>query len=376
MKEHLEQYVKQVKERHEFCGGNEQATKLALIAPLFSILGYDMADPRECKPEYKVDFGKGEKASTPVDWAFLINGTLAFFVEAKAAGAILKKYAEQLGMYFVKGQPHVKLGVYTNGLQWQFYTDLDTRHIMDKEPFLTWDVLEDAIPLAFLTILQRSQFNPANVRTFAATVKDQRRLMDVLNILLEPSPQFIEMAVKNPDRPIETGRLTQGRIEAWKPILRSAIEEWAKQCTLDKAINQGGSEGTGGGGSQHVFGRTYWESEASKGTLHTTDDLFKLVEEVQPKAKLNYTKYYIGLAIDGATHNFVAFKPQKASVIVRLKLPQGKEVDDQLKEGDFSTLPYHSQFGYLLKLGSVVNDKQRAVLLRLIRQAWEAFGRP
>src|SRR5713226_9117704 len=74
MKEQLEQHVKRVKELHELCCGNEQQTKQSLIAPLFAILGYDMTDPRECKPEYRMDFGKGERAATPVDWAFLING--------------------------------------------------------------------------------------------------------------------------------------------------------------------------------------------------------------------------------------------------------------------------------------------------------------
>jgi hypothetical protein len=87
VKEQLDKYIKQVKEWHEDCRGNEQQTKQSLIAPLFTILGYDMFDPRECKPEYRMDFGKGERAATPVDWAFLINGAFAFFVEAKEAGA-------------------------------------------------------------------------------------------------------------------------------------------------------------------------------------------------------------------------------------------------------------------------------------------------
>jgi hypothetical protein len=238
VKEQLEQFVKQVKERYEDCRGNEQATKQSLIAPLFSILGYDMADPRECKPEYKADFGKGQKASTPVDWAFLSGEIFSFFVEAKEVGAKLKKYAEQLGMYFGKGQPHAKLGIYTNGLEWQFYTDLDTSNVMDKEPFLTWQVLDGEIPLDFLTILQKSQYNPQLVRAFAERKHHQSLLVAELNYLLEPSPEFIRLAVKNPDRPIETGTLTQARIEAWKPILASVIQEWAKQYTLTMALQR------------------------------------------------------------------------------------------------------------------------------------------
>src|SRR5262249_35137599 len=157
-------YVKQVKEWHEECRGNEQATKASLIAPLFVHLGYNMQDPRECKPEYRMDFGKGEKAATPVDWAFLIDGAFVFFVEAKEAGARIATCSEQLGMYFGKQAriQSVKLAILTNGTQWHFFTDLKADNAMDVEPFFTWDVLRDdpAIALDLLTILQKSKFTP------------------------------------------------------------------------------------------------------------------------------------------------------------------------------------------------------------------------
>ena len=242
MKEQLELFVKRVKERYDDCRGNEQATKQSLIAPLFTILGYDMADPRECKPEYRMDFGKGEKAATPVDWAFLINGAFAFFVEAKEAGAKISKYPEQLGMYFGKqpGVKGVKLGILTNGTQWQFFTDLLNDNAMDTEPFFTWDVLKDdpALAVDILTILQKSEYNPQLVRAFAERKHHQSLLVAELNYLLEPSPEFVRLAVKNPERPIETGALTQARIEAWKPILASVIQEWAKQYTLKMALER------------------------------------------------------------------------------------------------------------------------------------------
>src|SRR5262249_13640978 len=156
----------------------------SLIVPLFALLGYDLADPRACKPEYRTDFGKGEKAATPVDWAFLIDGAFAFFVEAKEGGAKITKYAEQLGMYFAK-EPAVKLGILTNGVEWKFFTDLDHENIMDHEPFLVWNVLgNDLIPLDFLTLLQRSQFKQQLIRTFAEGKRRRSLLVDGLTRLL------------------------------------------------------------------------------------------------------------------------------------------------------------------------------------------------
>jgi predicted type IV restriction endonuclease len=244
VKEKLEKYVKQVKEWHEDCRGNEQATKQSLIAPLFTMLGYDMTDPRECKPEYRMDFGKGEKAATPVDWAFLINGAFAFFVEAKEAGAKITKYPEQLGMYFGKqpGVKGVKLGILTNGSQWQFFTDLRNDNAMDTEPFFTWDVLKDDPELAvgLLTILQKSEFTPQRIRTFAEKRHHKTLLVGVLNRLLEPSPEFVRLAittgVNGEGDTLVSGKITEKVIEQWKPILKDAIHEWAKQHDLTIAL--------------------------------------------------------------------------------------------------------------------------------------------
>jgi hypothetical protein len=233
MKEQLEQYVSRVKERHQDCRGNESATKASLIAPLFAILGYDMADPRECKPEYKVDFGK-DRSTKPIDWAFLINSAFAFFVEAKDVGKKLPGFAEQLADYFAK-EPAVKLGILTNGAVWQFFTDLIHEHIMDKEPFLTWNVLEDElIPLDFLTVLQKSRFKQQLVRTFAQGKRRRSLLVDELTRLLEPSPEFVKLAVAN----IETRILAARVIEEWTPILANAIQEWVKRRALAMALER------------------------------------------------------------------------------------------------------------------------------------------
>jgi len=42
-------YVKRVKALHEKVKGNEQAAKMSLIGPLFTLLGYDLTDPQEAK---------------------------------------------------------------------------------------------------------------------------------------------------------------------------------------------------------------------------------------------------------------------------------------------------------------------------------------
>ena len=234
-------FVKRVKDLAEHVKGNEQATKQSLIGPLFTTLGYDLTDPRECVPEYRADFGK-DRSVKPIDWAFFQNGRPIFFVEAKEVGKKLSSYDEQLGDYFAKA-PEAKLGILTNGVHWRFFTDIVHANVMDKEPFVRWDVLTDEEPpLDFLTLLQKSQYNPQLIRTFAERKRAQNLLVSELNRLLEPSAEFVKLAIAN----IETRRLTDTVVDSWKPVLANAIEEWVKQRMLSIVLssppsNLGGS---------------------------------------------------------------------------------------------------------------------------------------
>jgi hypothetical protein len=234
MREALLAYIKLVKDLADLVKGNEAATKQSLIGPLFTMLGYNLADPRECVPEYKADFGK-RRSAKPVDWAFLQNGLPTFYVEAKDAGKKLVGYNEQLADYFAK-PPAVKakLGILTTGVQWWFFTDVVADNVMDKEPFLKWDVVNDEQPpYDFLTLLQKSNFKPELIKTFAQGRRHQNLLVKELTRLLEPSPEFTKLAIEN----LETRSLTTKVVDSWKPVLANAIGEWAKQRTLSSMLN-------------------------------------------------------------------------------------------------------------------------------------------
>lgn len=234
LREQIDQYVKRVKDLAEHVKGNEQATKQSLIGPFFTMLGYDLTDPRECVPEYKADFGK-ERSTKPIDWAFLHNGTFAFFVEAKEIGRKVSGFDEQLADYFAK-DPNVKLGILTNGAQWRFFTDIVHPNVMDREPFATWDIFaEEAPPFDVITLLQKSQFNPELIRAYAQRQRAQNLLVGELTRLLEPAPEFTKLAVAN----IETRNLTQAVVESWKAVVASALNEWARQRMLTAALSSG-----------------------------------------------------------------------------------------------------------------------------------------
>jgi len=233
MREAIAAYVKRVKELADHCKGNEQATKKSLIEPLFTCLGYDVTDPRECVPEHKEDFGRARSVK-PVDYAFFKDGAPIFLVEAKQVERKLAGYDEQLGDYFAKVRG-ARLGVLTNGVHWRFYTDIENENVMDKKPFVEWQVLsEENPPYDFLTLLQKSQYDAELMRTFAERRRQQNLLIEELSRLLEPAPEFIRLAIAN----IETRYLKEAVIDSWKPVLKAAIAEWAKQQRLSTVLGE------------------------------------------------------------------------------------------------------------------------------------------
>lgn len=120
--------------------------------------------------------------------------------------------------------------------------------------------------------------------------------------------------------------------------------------------------------------RAFWEKRGSKKTLELTDDLVKLVKEVEPKAALKYNKHYIGLAIDGAPFNFVTFVPRKAHVIMTFKLPKTNERDVLLDSNDIETLAYDTQYSeYRVRIDPTLDASQRGIILGMAREARETY---
>ena len=118
----------------------EEATKTALIMPFFSVLGYDVFDTNEFMPEFTCDVAtkKGEK----VDYAILKDGEPIIIIEAKRAGMKLQKQQQgQLFRYFSTNR--CRVAILTNGIIYQFFSDLNAPNIMDDEPFLSFNIFED-----------------------------------------------------------------------------------------------------------------------------------------------------------------------------------------------------------------------------------------
>ncbi|WAL59494.1 type I restriction endonuclease [Thermocoleostomius sinensis] len=208
----------------------EQATKMSLIAPFFSALGYDVFDPSEVIPEYVADFatkkaGQFEK----VDYAIAINGTIVMIVEAKARDKKPEAHDGQLKKYF-NALISTKVSIVTNGVEYRFFTDLRHENIMDDEPFFAFDVLDyDSKDLENLKFFHKDNFDINLIKVHAEELVYVKGLTELVgNLLRSPSKDFMSFLLKelgklSPSYEIE-GKINDRKIQRFQPIIKKAIQ--------------------------------------------------------------------------------------------------------------------------------------------------------
>lgn len=173
---------------------NETSAKSSLIIPFFNHLGYDPSDPRAFAQEHRVELGK--KYPDRSDIVLSANGNPAIVVECKAPGKSLPRYFEQLSRYFNE-YGDAAIGVLTDGLHFQFFTDADKDGALDNEPFLTLSLKKlatrglTATEEDFLARIQRDSFDEPWITRFAEAELLRKRLTRwLMDQLKSPSPQF------------------------------------------------------------------------------------------------------------------------------------------------------------------------------------------
>lgn len=145
---------------------NEAATRMFLIMPFLQLLGYDPYDPDEIVPEADASFA--DKFKNKVDYAIYQDQEPVIAIETKKVGNLSESNKGELKGYF-NAMPTVKLGILTNGISYQLYSDTSRANMMDDQPFVIVDLEEiaqgrvsDSVFDALLK-LRKGVFNPENV---------------------------------------------------------------------------------------------------------------------------------------------------------------------------------------------------------------------
>ncbi len=212
----------------------EEATKNAFVMPfLNNVLGYDVFDPSEVIPEFTADTGtkKGEK----VDYAIIKDGVVQVLIECKKFGEQLSlKHASQLYRYF--SVTNARIAILTNGVVYQFFTDLDAPNKMDEKPFLELDLSNiDEHIVPEVAKLTKEDFDVNSVINSAGELKYMNQIRKVIAAqLAEPDDDFIRFFASR----VYDGVITQKvrelfadlTVKAFKQYLNDKVNERLKSA--------------------------------------------------------------------------------------------------------------------------------------------------
>lgn len=213
----------------------EEAAKQYLVLPFFQLLGYDPLNPDEIIPEAAASFS--EKFKNRVDYAICIAGQPVIAVECKKTGELNDSHRGELKGYF-NAVESTKLGILTDGLLFELFSDTDSENIMDAEPFVTVNLREVARErvndqvLDALLRLRKGTFDPADVGADARRRIFVSKYSDVLDAnFADPSDEFQRALM---DLAGVEGRRTARMMEDHTPIVREALGHFLDRKILER----------------------------------------------------------------------------------------------------------------------------------------------
>ena len=223
--------LKQLSERIDKIKDNlqtEEATKTALIMPFLQILGYDVFNPMEVMPEFTCDIGtkKGEK----IDYAIFKESKPIILIEAKHWAQDLNLHDNQLLRYFHVS--NAKFGVLTNGIQYRFYTDLESPNKMDEKPFLEINLTDlKNSQIEELKKFHKTYFDINTILSSASELKYTGELKSIISReFVTPGPDLVKLFA----RQVYDGVITAKILDQFTELVRKSIANHINDVISDR----------------------------------------------------------------------------------------------------------------------------------------------
>lgn len=209
---------------------NEANTKQSLILPFVRMLGYDTDNPLEVTLEYAASFGV--KKDARVDIAVMREGTPSIFIECKPLGVALDiTKVSQLFAYFA-ACPDTRIGILTNGRQYQIFSDTRTKGVMDKTPFLSFDITSFA--KCDLPTLQKLSKEAWDLESVLAAANRLKNLATIKKQIRKDATEPDDDVVRHFASPCHGGKkMMQSVIDEFRPLVVQAFREYVAECMVD-----------------------------------------------------------------------------------------------------------------------------------------------
>ncbi len=234
--EELRNLSTRIAKQKDLAAQHEQATRNALVEPFVGLLGYDVHDLTEVRPESNADFAK--KRPKKADYAILKDNVPIMLIECKPYGSDLDDHTSQLQGYFA-ADDYAQIGIMTDGGLYRFYSDLEKPNKMDGAPFLEFDLFDIQEPLVKeVERFTKSKFNLNSIVNAVRDLKYRKEIKDILRKeLASPTKDFVRFFLSS----LYSGTKSQAVVQQFTEIVKRSFNEFiseqqSPQCKLDEGL--------------------------------------------------------------------------------------------------------------------------------------------
>lgn len=167
--------IERISKNSLYANGEANTKRVLIETILHEVLGY--ANVSDIEMEYAADVGV--KTGEKVDYAVKVNGAVRILVEAKdIREALGTDYITQLYRYYAVTD--AEIGILTNGVEWQIYTDTEKANIMDIKPLYTVNLNKySETDNAVFACLQKGAYSKKNLINVCSRIKAEEKQTQV-----------------------------------------------------------------------------------------------------------------------------------------------------------------------------------------------------
>ena len=253
-------------ERYKDSELNEAQTDAAFIRPFIDALGYDHSDVFEVVPQYSTAFGDTKKYR--VDYAIVLNDVPVILIEVKKQGHPLNDRPDQLAFYL--NSTEARFGIYTNGLVYKFFADLDEEKRMDVRPFMELNLSDtDEMAMRALSRFAKDSFNVDRAVETAGTLKYTRGRQVLAQQFDDPDEDFVQWLGKR----VYDGLFNKKVKGHFTPMVRNAFRSFVTERANMALQNAMKKDIDGNDESDAEAGEESTSEENDRGIITTAEEI-------------------------------------------------------------------------------------------------------
>jgi len=212
---------------------NESSSRYYLI-DLFmrDVLEFDPHNPQDVRHEQPTDSVK--KHPRKIEYTLLKDKKPVMLIEAKNSKLDLnEEHWGHLFQYFAASD--ARIGILTNGFDYQFYSALEEPNKMDKKPFLRFSIDSiDSHAIEILSNFSKSVFDKVKIRALAEELKTIDIIKTYLNKQLEnPTVDFVKTISSH----LKSETKIKTQADGLKKNIRKALKQLLDRKNTDKTYD-------------------------------------------------------------------------------------------------------------------------------------------